>query len=304
MKKIKILDVGASDTIEKMPKALFNISDLYLIEARDTQENQDDFIKDKQFSNVKVFNYCISDNNEKTNLYVTNVEEASSLYKPNDQTNKFWREDNAIKLKEKIPINAITLEKFIIDNHINHIDLLNISAQASELKILKGLQDKIKNISLIICQTEFIEIYENQPLFNDLMDFLNKNNFEFLGFKELLKFEDKMINGTAIFINKGNLDHEYKLQLVKILSYLNFNENAKWIIHNSRFSIDEKKQILKTQLDQLNVIQRFLFNIVNFTNKFLINNFIFDKLKPYLVKILKHIPGSKKILIAFSFTKH
>lgn len=304
MKKIKILDVGASNTIEKMPKDLFNISDLYLIEARDTQENQDDFIKDKQFSNVKVFNYCISDNNEKTNLYITNVEEASSLYKPNDQTNKFWRKDNAIKLKEKIPINAITLEKFIIDNHINHIDLLNISAQASELKILKGLQDKIKNISIIICQTEFIEIYENQPLFNDLMDFLNKNNFEFLGFKELLKFEDKMINGTAIFINKGNLDHEYKLQLVKILSYLNFNENAKWIIHNSRFSIDEKKQILKIQLDQLNVIQRLLFNIVNFTNKFFKNNFIFDKLKPYMVKILKLIPGSKKILIAFSFTKH
>lgn len=304
MKKIKILDVGASNTIEKMPKDLFNISDLYLIEARDTQENQDDFIKDKQFSNVKVFNYCISDNNEKTNLYITNVEEASSLYKPNDQTNKFWRKDNAIKLKEKIPINAITLEKFIIDNHINHIDLLNISAQASELKILKGLQDKIKNISIIICQTEFIEIYEDQPLFNDLMDFLNKNNFEFLGFKELLKFEDKMINGTAIFINKGNLDHEYKLQLVKILSYLNFNENAKWIIHNSRFSIDEKKQILKTQLDQLNVIQRLLFNIVNFTNKFFKNNFIFDKLKPYMVKILKLIPGSKKILIAFSFTKH
>ena len=63
MKKIKILDVGASNTIEKMPKDLFNISELYLIEARDTQENQDDFIKDKQFSNVKVFNYCISDNN-------------------------------------------------------------------------------------------------------------------------------------------------------------------------------------------------------------------------------------------------
>ena len=304
MKKIKILDVGASNTIEKMPKALFSISDLYLIEARDTQENQDDFIKDKQFSNVKVFNYCISDNNEKTNLYITNVEEASSLYKPNDQTNKFWRKDNAIKLKERIPINAITLKKFIIDNHIKHIDLLNISAQASELKILKGLQDKIKNISIIICQTEFIEIYENQPLFNDLMDFFNKNNFEFLGFKELLKFEDKMINGTAIFINKGNLDHEYKFQLVKILSYLNFNENAKWIIHNSNFSIDEKKQILKIQLDQLNVIQRFLFNIGNFTNKFLINNFIFDKLKPYMIKILKLIPGSKKILIAFSFTKH
>ena len=46
--------MGASNTIEKMPKALFSISDLYLIEARDTQENQDDFIKDKQFSNVKV----------------------------------------------------------------------------------------------------------------------------------------------------------------------------------------------------------------------------------------------------------
>ena len=55
-----------------------------------------------------------------------------------------------------------------------------------------------------------------------------------------------MINGTAIFINKGNLDHEYKFQLVKILSYLNFNENAKWIIHNSNFSIDEKTNTQNT----------------------------------------------------------
>ena len=34
MKKIKILDVGASNTIEKMPKDLFNISDLYLIDKQ------------------------------------------------------------------------------------------------------------------------------------------------------------------------------------------------------------------------------------------------------------------------------
>ena len=37
-----------------------------------------------------------------------------------------------LKLIIRIPINAITLKKFIIDNHIKHIDLLNISAQASE----------------------------------------------------------------------------------------------------------------------------------------------------------------------------
>ena len=68
---------------------------------QETRKKINDFIKDKQFSNVKVFNYCISDNNEKTNLYITNVEEASSLYKPNDQTNKFWRKDNATETYNK-----------------------------------------------------------------------------------------------------------------------------------------------------------------------------------------------------------
>ena len=66
----------------------------------------------------------------------------------------------------------------------------------------------------------------------------------------------------------------------------------------------KKKQILKIQLDQLNVIQRFLFNIGNFKTKFLINNFIFDKLKPYMIKILKLIQGRKKNFNSFFFLQN
>ena len=82
--------------------------------------------------------------------------------------------------------------------NIKKINILWMDTQGAELLILEGLEEKINDIDIIHTEVEFIQMYKNQPLFNDIKSFLNKNNFLLIKFTSFSKFF-----GDAVFINKN-----------------------------------------------------------------------------------------------------
>jgi hypothetical protein len=74
--------------------------------------------------------------------------------------------------------------------------LLWIDIQGAELKALKGLKEKISMVKLIHVEVEFMEIYTDQPSFQDIKYFLIKKGFLFLGFTSESKYF-----ADAVFVN-------------------------------------------------------------------------------------------------------
>jgi hypothetical protein len=66
-------------------------------------------------------------------------------------------------------------EKYNISN--NDYDHLCLDVQGAELEVLKGFGDILNNFKSILCEVSFVELYENQPLINDIDIFLKNFNF-------------------------------------------------------------------------------------------------------------------------------
>jgi FkbM family methyltransferase len=87
--------------------------------------------------------------------------------------------DKAAKDKEEITVKTETLDGYCKANDIDYIDILKIDIQGGELEILKGSIKMLneKKIKLIYTEIYFKQQYENQPLFSDIVSFLNSYGY-------------------------------------------------------------------------------------------------------------------------------
>ncbi len=128
---------------------------------------------------VKYFPFAIGKKKEIRKFYETNHPMCSSLYKPNHNLLSLYNNMEVSFLKEESEIETIDLDTFVSENKIGNVDFLKIDVQGAELDIFKGATKTIKNSLFIISEVEFLKIYENQPLFGDVSNYLSDNNFMF-----------------------------------------------------------------------------------------------------------------------------
>lgn len=128
---------------------------------------------------IKYYPYALGKANEKRKLYITQHPMCSSLYKPNETFNKLYNNLEVTNLKDEIEIETITLDYFIDKHDIGNIDFIKIDVQGAELDIFKGASNALKNVLNIVCEVEFIDVYENQPLFGDICNYLSQYNLMF-----------------------------------------------------------------------------------------------------------------------------
>ena len=144
--------------------------------------------------------YCalIGDRNCEHDFYISSNDSASSsiyTFTEEIQNNNAWKD---MKMINKIKKNMVTLDYFIEQNSINLKDYNHwvLDVQGSELKCLEGARDSIK-----FCKSIFIEIskkqyYKGGVLWNELKNFLEKNNF-------VLVNEPKTDHTEALFLKKS-----------------------------------------------------------------------------------------------------
>ena len=108
--------------------------------------------------NVNVFNLAISDAEQKQNLNLNKHDLTASLldFDPKSNYLKFkallYQTDiNNMNYKTEL-VQTITLEKFIVDNNLEKIDLLKIDTEGNEFNVLKGLKKKINIVNNILIE--------------------------------------------------------------------------------------------------------------------------------------------------------
>ena len=75
-------------------------------------------------------------------------------------------------------IKTINLESYILMNNLKKIDLLKIDTEGHEFEILKGLNDQIKNIELILFEHHYDDMLKKSYTFSDINSLLKLNNFK------------------------------------------------------------------------------------------------------------------------------
>ncbi len=99
---------------------------------------------------------------------------SSSLLPPTEEMKKHtsW-----LQFNNKIEVETMRLDNYVVNKNISEIDFVHIDVQGAELMVLEGAGDFLKKIKLIWMEVEAVELYKNQPLKNDVEQFMKKNNF-------------------------------------------------------------------------------------------------------------------------------
>jgi FkbM family methyltransferase len=82
--------------------------------------------------------------------------------------------------------------------------LLKVDVQGFELEVLKGAKQSLKSIAIIIIETSYLELYESQPLFDDIYTFLKDSGFIYYGnFDQMPDPKTGLVlQSDAIFVKK------------------------------------------------------------------------------------------------------
>lgn len=110
-------------------------------------------------------------------LYLTKEPACSSLIKPDGYlTSNYPALDCAAEVAQ-IFVQTSTLDAWALDENVKEIDHLKIDTQGSELEILKGSKSILKTVRSIEIEVEFNPIYEGQPIFSDVDQYLRAQGF-------------------------------------------------------------------------------------------------------------------------------
>ena len=92
----------------------------------------------------------------------------------------------------------ITLNQFMVQNKILHVDILKIDTEGYELNVLKGLADSYKFVKFIYFEHHYDNMIKKNYTFSDINNILLK-----FGFKKVYK--TKMIFRKSFeYIYKNN----------------------------------------------------------------------------------------------------
>ena len=97
-------------------------------------------------------------------------------------------------------VKTIALETWAHEHAIQTIDLLWLDTQGHELAIVQAAPNMLPHIKVVLAEVSFIESYEGQPRYFDVVAWMTTHGFEHVG----RDFEDTTASffGNALFVRK------------------------------------------------------------------------------------------------------
>lgn len=157
----------------------------------------------KIFPDSNFFLYDANNDNE-SYLKLLNLKNNKFTYKfklfSDDQKKykfyKMFSGSSIFEEKSSHPRKEIILESSLLSDEITSDiqkifnNLIKIDAQGSEIKILKGLKNYIRNFEVIILEVSVHEYNKNGPLFDEVMSYMKSKNYILYDIYDLKRLGD------------------------------------------------------------------------------------------------------------------
>lgn len=187
---ILFLDLGAAGGIELRWE---KISSVLRYVGFEPDSRARESLPNTKFASYELLFSVVSENKATQKLYITSDEGKSSNYHPNEVfLNRFPNPSRFTVIKE-LESEANSIDAMIT----KPVDFIKLDIQGSELNALKGAANSLRSVLGIEAEVEFSELYNKQPLFGSVSEFLKKHDFEFIDFVNLRRWERNSFNGLG-----------------------------------------------------------------------------------------------------------
>lgn len=180
---VHIVDIGAS-THGKMTEPYASLMQMGLAKVTGFEPNKVECQRlNEMYASSKVYHYYpeFVGKGGPATFYETNWYMTGSLYKPNKSLlESFEQLSDVTTLQAEHPVNTIGLAQL---EDLDEIDLIKIDVQGAELDVFQGAAEKLDDALVIWTEVEFVPLYENQPLFAEVDQYMRQKGFIFHTFE-------------------------------------------------------------------------------------------------------------------------
>ena len=226
-----IFDVGAFNGLDGLILALknptimvhaFEANPDLINEIKNNKKKIEEY-KNIEIKNYKLNNLAVSDKNGMSIFNIARNPTVSSLNNFSKDIDKTWpgyKEAHCTVLK-RIKIKTITLEDYCNENKIKKINYLHIDTQGNDLRVLRGLRNKINLVCRGVLEAAINKkksLYEKNHTIDEVKEFLRKNSFKILKIENV--DENITYEKNVYFLNNKQRDNK-KLNTNYNLRYFN-----------------------------------------------------------------------------------
>lgn len=111
-------------------------------------------------------------------MHISQKDDSSSLLPITELQNKVFP---GTKEKAIINVDVKPLDSILKKNGVRHPALLKIDVQGYELEVLKGCKNILSLLAYVYVECSYQELYQGQPLANEIISFLNQQGFDLKG---------------------------------------------------------------------------------------------------------------------------
>ncbi len=176
---VEVMDIGASDIAGLTHiDLLFGTGYARITGFEPDEEQYAKLINNKSDDKKQYFPYFIG-NGEKAVFNITHAAGCSSLLKPNAELLNHFSYFKAVEGSPFHVLKSIEVETKRLDDieECPLPDLMKLDIQGAELDVLKNASKALSEALVLQVETEFVELYENQPLFGDVQSYLKTKGF-------------------------------------------------------------------------------------------------------------------------------
>jgi FkbM family methyltransferase len=214
---LTLIDIGAAGDIEPRWKRVAPALS-YIGFEPDERSRLSLLGKENSCAAYKILPFGVWNHDGEIELNLCKMPLVSSHFTPNKKFTDLFPDATRFDVLSVDNMKTRTLDSLDLDNS----DFIKIDIQGGELNALKGGEDLLKNTLGLEVEVEFIELYNDQPLFGEICSFLDGAGFEFFDFVNFSRWERQSHNtygqctfGDALFLRspenvlKKNMDGEW-----------------------------------------------------------------------------------------------
>ena len=180
----KMLDIGAAGDINKRWSIIKDKISIFLVEPHPESANE---LKQKGVKVIERFLYEEEGKNIK--FYQTKKKTNSGFLKPNLVHLKKFPDLERYNIEETVDVSTSTLDNEIKKMNVKNLDFVKIDTEGSELNILKGSKNTLKNVLGLEIECNLFHLREDSPLFEDIRNYLKNYGIIFVDFLNIIRWE-------------------------------------------------------------------------------------------------------------------
>ncbi len=177
-----VIDVGCRDGMQTIFKEVAPLISLVGFEPEPEEGKRLQREPVSTFQSASYLPYALGGVEGPRALHLCRSAGASSFYRPNrDFLNRFM-DPMRFDTMTTVTVPVRTLDGLVADSSVSlprHIDFLKVDTQGSELEILRGAEQTLRQQVLAVeVEVEFAQLYADQPVFRDVDAFLSQCGFQ------------------------------------------------------------------------------------------------------------------------------